>query len=33
MIVWGGEGDNFQFLNTGGKYDPSTNKLGGYNYE
>ena len=24
MIVWGGEGDNFQFLNTGGKYNPST---------
>ena len=24
MVVWGGDGGDFQFLNTGGKYNPST---------
>ena len=33
MIVWGGDGDNFQFLNTGGKYNPSTDTWVATNYE
>ena len=33
MIVWGGQGETYVPLNTGGRYNPSTNGIGSHQHD